>query len=258
MFRLFARKRGIDEAPAPVPRPAAGDRLYIVGDIHGRADLLEVMWRRIAADFAFRITDTRQPKVIVLGDIIDRGDNSRQVVEKLKTCLGAGPMGEVIVLMGNHEAALLQFLNAPERGANWLRFGGMQTLASYGVSIPAGTLDAAAYRDLAARLRGAMGDHLPFLQTLPLSWRSGDVLCVHAGVDPDNPEAVDENIVLWGKARFPETGPVAGLRVVHGHYDAAEPVITDGRICVDTGAYYSGRLTAVRLDDDTGFIVAGT
>lgn len=258
MFRLFGGKRGVGKTPTPVPRPAPGDRLYVVGDVHGRADLLEVMLRRIAADFAFRITDSRRPKVIVLGDIIDRGDNSREAVEQLKTSVGPGPLGELIVLKGNHEAALLRFVEAPERGSSWLRFGGMQTLASYGVSIPPGTLDTAAYRDLAARLRRAMGDHLPFLQSLPLTWRSGDVLCVHAGIDPENPAALDEDIVLWGNARFPETGPVAGLRVVHGHYDAAEPVITDGRICVDTGAYYTGRLTAVRLDDDTGLITAGT
>ena len=107
-------------------------------------------------------------------------------------------------------------------------------------------------------LQAAMGDHLAFMRRLPLSYRSGDVLCVHAGIDPENPDGLDVDTVLWGKARFPETGPVDGLRVVHGHYDAAEPVITDGRICVDTGAYYSGRLTAVRLDNDTGVIVAGT
>jgi serine/threonine protein phosphatase 1 len=176
----------------------------------------------------------------------------------LKSTLGNGPMGEVIVLAGNHEAALLQFLDNPEQGAKWFRFGGMQTLASYGVAIPSGTLDAKACIRLAARLRVAMGDHLAFVQNLPLSYRSGQVLCVHAGIDPENPDAVDTDTLLWGRARFPETGPVDGLRVVHGHYDAADPVITDGRICVDTGAYYSGRLTAVRLDDDTGVIVAQT
>lgn len=257
MFRLFGRSRAIERTPAPVPRPAEGDRLYIVGDVHGRADLLEVMLRRITADFAFRISDARRPKVIVLGDVIDRGDQSRQVVEMLMASIGPGPFGELIVLMGNHEAALLHFLAEPEKGGRWLRFGGMQTMASYGVSVPAGPLDPETYHDLAARLRAAMGDHLPFLQSLPLSFRSGDVLCVHAGVDPEDPGDVDPDIVLWGKGDFPETGPVAGLRVVHGHYDAIEPEVTDGRICVDTGAYYTGRLTAVRLDEDTGIITAG-
>lgn len=254
MFRLFGRKRETGETPAPVPRPAASDRLYVIGDVHGRADLLDALLRRITADFAFRVTDNRKPKVIVLGDVIDRGDNARDAVELLKSSVGPGPLGELIVLKGNHEAALLQFIEAPERGSDWLRFGGMQTLASYGVSIPPGILDTAACIDLAARLRHAMGDHLAFLQSLPLTWRSGDVLCVHAGIDPDNPDGRDEDVVLWGKARFPETGPVEGLRVVHGHYDAAKPVITDGRICIDTGAYYTGRLAAVRLDDDTGLI----
>ena len=257
MIRLFGRKPGSADPPAPVPRPAAADRLYVIGDIHGRADLLEVMLRRIAADFAFRIGDGRRPKVIVLGDVIDRGDNSREVVRMLMRVVGAGPLGDLTVLKGNHEAALLGFLRAPDTGATWLRFGGMQTLASYGVPVPAGTPDAATLRDLAKRLRAAMGEHLPFLQALPLSWRSGDVLCTHAGIDPEDPGAMDEDVVLWGRAHFPETGPVPGLRVVHGHYDAPEPVITDGRICVDTGAYYSGRLTAVRLDAETGLITAG-
>lgn len=256
-MRLFGRKSGAGDAPPPVPGPAPGDRLYVVGDIHGRADLLKVMLRRIAADFAFRIADGRQPKVVVLGDLIDRGDNSRQVVGLLKGLLGPGPLGELIVLKGNHEAALLQFLEAPETGATWLRFGGMQTLASYGVPVPAGKPDTATLRDLATRLRDAMGDDLAFLRDLPLSWRSGDVLCTHAGIDPENPDGRDEEVVLWGRAHFPETGPVPGLRVVHGHYDAPEPVVTEGRICVDTGAYYTGQLTAVRLDAETGLLTAG-
>jgi len=258
MSRLLPRRGTQSPAAVAIPRPAAEDRLYVVGDVHGRLDLLEVMLRKIVADFAFRVSDGRRPKVILLGDIIDRGDQSRDVVERLRSSTGKGPLGEVTVLMGNHEAALLQFLSTPERGANWLRFGGMQTLASYGVSIPAGTLDATAYQNLAARLRAAMGNHLEFLRNLPLAYRSGDVLCVHAGVDPAHPDGRDEDNVLWGKARFPETGPVEGLRVVHGHYDAPEPVVTDGRICVDTGAYYTGQLTAVRLDQDTGIIVAET
>ncbi len=258
MFRLFGGRRRHGKAVVPVPRPAAEDRLYVVGDVHGRIDLLEAMFRRILADFAFRVGDGRKPKVVLLGDVIDRGDHSRQVVERLRTVVGMGPMGEVTVLKGNHEAALLQFVSAPEQGADWLRFGGMQTLASYGVSIPGGLLDDRAHRDLAAQLRASMGDHLAFLGQLPLTYRSGEVLCVHAGVDPANPDGLDEDTLLWGRARFPETGPVEGLRVVHGHYDAAEPVISEGRICVDTGAYYSGRLTAVRLDDETGVIVATT
>ena len=257
MFRLFGHKGGSDETPPPVPRPAEGDRLYVVGDVHGRADLLEIMLRRIAADFAFRVGDGRRPKTILLGDIIDRGDNSRDVVAALKATTGPGPFGDLIVLKGNHEAALLQFLETPEKGVNWLRFGGMQTLASYGISVPAGTLGAQATRDLADRLRDTMGDHVAYLKALPLTWRSGNVLCVHAGIDPDDPTDDDEDIVLWGRARFPETGPVPGLRVVHGHYDAADPVVTDERICVDTGAYYTGRLTAVRIDAETGLITAG-
>lgn len=257
MFRLFRRKSGGGDDPGPMPLPDPADRLYVIGDIHGRSDLLETMFRRIAADFAFRVADGRKPRVIVLGDIIDRGDNSREVVERLKSAEGPGPLGELIILKGNHEAALLEFLSNPAQGSEWLRFGGMQTLASYGVAIPPGTPDARALHGMADRLRAALGDHLPFLQALPLAFSSGDVLCVHAGIDPENPTARDEATVLWGRARFPETGPVAGLRVVHGHYDAADPVITDGRICVDTGAYYSGRLTAVRLDDETGIITTG-
>lgn len=257
MFRLLARKPAAAKPAAEIPRPAAGHRLYVVGDVHGRADLLKLMLRRIVADFAIRVGDGRSPKVVFVGDIVDRGDHSREAVETLRSVIGRGPMGDVTVLMGNHEAALLGFLEAPERGADWLRFGGMQTLASYGVAIPPGTLDGAALRTLSRQLRGAMGNHVDFLRKLPLAFRSGDVLCTHAGIDPGNPEGRDVNDLLWGKSQFPETGPVAGLRVVHGHYDAADPVITPGRICVDTGAYYTGRLTAVRLDAGTGIVTAG-
>lgn len=257
MFRLFGRSGGGGDEPAPPPLPDPADRLYVIGDIHGRIDLLETMFRRIAADFAFRVADGRKPKVVVLGDLVDRGDQSREVVERLKSAVGPGPLGELVVLKGNHEAALLDFVANPEQGSDWLRFGGMQTLASYGVPIPPGTPGARALHGMADKLRAALGDHLAFLQGLPLAYSSGDVLCVHAGIDPDNPASREEPVVLWGRARFPETGPVPGLRVVHGHYDAVDPVITDGRICVDTGAYYSGRLTAVRLDAETGIITAG-
>ena len=134
MFRRSPQNPAPGAVAARSPRPAAGDRLYVVGDVHGRIDLLELMLRKILADFVIRAGDGRRPKVIFIGDILDRGDFARDVVRKLRALSGrTGPYGEVITLMGNHEAALLAFLDDPARGARWLRYGGMQTLASYGV-----------------------------------------------------------------------------------------------------------------------------
>lgn len=232
---------------APVPGPAIDRRLYAVGDIHGRHDLLEAMVDLIAEDSA-RFDDARRAVTVFLGDYIDRGDHSREVLETL-TALER-TRDDVVFLRGNHEAALLDFLEEPARGGDWLGYGGLQTLASYGVA-PVGRGAGGAELDRAAtQLAAAMGPHVGFLErTLPL-YRSGDVICAHAGIDPDrSPEAQGEGALLWGRSAFLEDGGVPGLRVVHGHWAENEPVTTPRRICVDTGAFYSGRLTAVRLDD---------
>lgn len=254
---MFAKWLGTsDSSPAPaLPKVALDERIYAVGDVHGRIDLLGAMVERIALDILEQ-TDARTPRIIFLGDYIDRGDNARDVIEMLHSLVGTVPEGRLSFLTGNHEAALLAFLQDPTGKSEWLRFGGLQTLSSYGVSPPKANPEAADLIATADALRAALGPHLEFMLSFERCLRSGDVIFAHAGIDPEvDLEAQEDSALLWGRSDFIERGGVAGLRVVHGHYDAAEPVMTPQRVCVDTGAYYSGKLTAIRLDDAQELIV---
>lgn len=239
-----------------LPAVAPDERIYAVGDIHGRFDLLIALLRRIAADAATH-GDGRRPRLVFLGDYIDRGEQSRQVLEALASLAATGSP-DLVFLRGNHEAALLDFLRDPERHPGWLRFGGLETLASFGILPPRGATGAAGRARLRDALAAALAPLRPFLEGLLPSHRAGDVLFVHAAVDPGRPlERQPEDALLWGHRDFLTEDPVPGVRIVHGHYDAAGPVSLPGRICVDTGAYYSGRLTAVRLDTGEAFLTSG-
>lgn len=252
--RLF--KDQAKKEPAPdVPKVAPTDRIYAVGDVHGRVDLLNGMIKKIALDI-LEHEDERTPRIIFLGDYIDRGDHSKDVIDVLISFEGTLPKERLRFLMGNHEAALLSFLQDPTGRAEWLRFGGLQTLSSYGVVPPKSNPDPADLIGVADALRAAMGPHISFLMSFERIIRSGDVVFAHAGIEPGVAlENQDEDAILWGRSNFIEAGGEKGLRVVHGHYDANEPVLTPARICVDTGAYYSGRLTAVRLDAEEKLLV---
>jgi len=217
-------------------------------------DLLRRIIEQIIDDLLLVGGDGREPILVFVGDVIDRGDCSREVIDLLIELKRLWTFGRVVVLKGNHEEALLQFLENPEKGANWLGFGGLQTLTSYGLTPPPADSDSLILSDLAVRLTGAMGDHLAFLRSLPLTFRSGNVVCAHAGIDPDNPMAENEDALLWGTSLFLRRDVIPGHFVVHGHYDAPEVFIGLGRICIDTGAYYSGRLTAVRVDEDLSIL----
>ncbi len=242
--------------PNEVFHVAARERIYAVGDVHGRVDLLNRILELIARDVATH-NDQRTPHIVFLGDYIDRGDNSREVLDVLIAVQKDLPPGSIRFLLGNHEAAALSFLKDPTGKAEWLRFGGLQTLLSYGVAPPKSNPTGPDLVAVADGLRAAMGGHIDFLMSHEHMYRSGDVLFVHAGLDPHMPlEAQTEEATLWGRSDFIEEGGFGGLRVVHGHYDAHEAVVTHNRICVDTGAYYSGRLTAMRLDDGEKLIVA--
>lgn len=241
--------------PGAQARPTVNSkhRIYAVGDLHGRYDLLRDMLKRIVEDFEGR-RDDRRLKVVFLGDYIDRGDQSREVLETLKR-LVTGVHLNIAALRGNHEAALLDFVRAPNKHRNWLDFGAQQTLASYGVTLPRRELSETDLVSLRDDLVEAMGDHLEFLRGLPLMAKSGDVVFSHAGVAQGDAEGtLNQMALLWGDPSADATWPAPGKLVVHGHYDDVDPVDRPGRICVDTGAYYSGRLTAVRLDDGVGFL----
>jgi diadenosine tetraphosphatase ApaH/serine/threonine PP2A family protein phosphatase len=235
---------------AVTPKFPEGQLLYAVGDIHGRADLLADLLRQIEADAAGR--DATKKTLVFLGDYIDRGPNSRGVVDML---LG-GPLEgfETYFLKGNHEALLLDFLVDPSRLDHWLINGGDATMASYGVDL--GRLrvqdaDDETWRDAFASVLPAA--HLHFFKSLRLGVSVGDYLFVHAGVRPGVPIAAQaEADLIWIRGEFLDSDEPFGKIVVHGHTPAKGPVIRANRIGIDTGAVFSGQLTALRLEDGSG------
>lgn len=242
---LFRRKRLSGRAGAGL---ASDGLVYAVGDVHGRADLLAMLLDRIDADREMR---GGRGGIVFLGDYVDRGDQSREVLELLLERVGeARPP---VFLMGNHERMLLDFVEDPEAGRRWLRFGGLQTLMSYGVGGVGGGGGGADLTPVRDRLIEAMGPHLDFLRTrLALSHRSGNVLFVHAAADPRvPPERQEQEVLLWGAPDFESRARQDGLWVVHGHTVVSEPRSAGGRVAVDTGAYFSGRLSAARIDGET-------
>lgn len=230
-------------------RSTAGELVYAIGDIHGCYDLMKGLLAEVAADSAVRAKG-RRPILVFLGDYVDRGPQSAQVVEAL-VWLKRRPDLDVRLLKGNHEQAMLDFLDAPERGAGWLQFGGRETLESYGVLPPEN--DAAAMIQARDELMTVMpAGHLRLLERLELMLGIGDYAFVHAGVRPGVALAEQqETDLLWIRQVFLEAPGPHEKVVVHGHTWLDERVQRhDCRIGVDTGAYATGVLTAVRLDGD--------
>ena len=235
---LFARRpRRAGPAAAPELAPPRPDRPFIaVGDVHGRADLLRALEAKLAD------LPPDWPLVFV-GDYVDRGEESAAVLRHL---MQEAPRPRVC-LMGNHEDMLLRFLEAPEAEARrWLRNGGLQTLASFGVG------GSPAQAPVAARdaLVEAMGPEvIDWLRARPLHWQSGDVAVVHAGADPALPlGGQPREALLWGHPDFARGARDDGLWILHGHTIVEAPRAEGGRIAVDTGAFATGRLTAAVVE----------
>jgi serine/threonine protein phosphatase 1 len=244
---LFRRKRsGGGERPPAIP---AGHRIYAVGDIHGRADLLDRLLSQITEDVRETAGAGRPPQahLILLGDYVDRGLNSKGVLDRL--CQPAeGPFG-TICLKGNHEDAMLRFLDDVSVGPGWLRFGGQATLVSYGIGRPAGADDADFLDHAQQQLREKLPpQHLAFLRRLKLQVTIGDYHFVHAGIRPGVPlNRQDEADLLWIRDDFLQSPADHGAIVVHGHSITEEPDIHPNRIGIDTGAFATGRLTCLVL-----------
>lgn len=216
--------------------------IYAVGDVHGCSAELRALEKLIIADGA---AIPGEKWIVYLGDYVDRGPDSAGVLDTLTARAPAG--FRRICIVGNHEVMALDFLHNPKAGADWLSFGGQEFLYSYGLS-------ASALQSLSARSRQAIIDshipreHIAFLKELPLSVSVPGCVFVHAGLKPGVPmNEQREQDLLWIRDEFFAAPPQAGLLVVHGHTPAADPVVADGRICVDTGAFATGVLTAVRL-----------
>lgn len=244
---LFSRQTRIAEEASARQLPVQPERPFVaIGDVHGRADLLYEIDRLISE---------RCPNwpVVFLGDYVDRGEKSREALELLIS-ISADHKPPVTCLLGNHERMLLDFLERPEKsGPRWLRNGGLQTLASFGLAPPRreGT-GAEAFEELRSRLADAMGeDMIGWLRARPLTWNSGNVWAVHAAADPGIPmTAQTECTLLWGHPEFNERPRTDGQWVVHGHTIVETPRAHGGRIAVDTGAYATGCLSAALITPD--------
>jgi serine/threonine protein phosphatase 1 len=232
-----------------------GQRIYAVGDIHGRLDLLDQMLRMIEADDGERASAARRT-LIFLGDYVDRGPHSRGVIE---TLLNGTPAGfEVICLKGNHEDLLLRSIMAePMALLSWAGNGGLETLASYGVLREGREEAPLRTGEIADALGAAMPPaHLAFFRELELSVSFGDYFFVHAGIRPGVPlTSQDEQDCLYIREPFLSHRGSFGKVVVHGHTPVREPEVRPNRIGIDTGAFFTGHLTALRLEGEThGFL----
>ena len=237
-------RRLVASAKSQRPRVPDGMRVYAVGDVHGRVDLLDELFARIDADLA--VDPARRVLQVLLGDYVDRGPSSRKVIDLLIT---RSRTHEMLCLKGNHEELLLRFLEDPDMFEAWERAGGVQTLHSYGLSpllkeSPRQISDLASYFELALP-----ASHRKFLADLKTSFVCGDYFFSHAGVRPGIPLEKQRDIdLLWIRQEFLAHQMDFGKIIIHGHTPVAEPEIRTNRINIDTGAYATGRLTCLKLD----------
>lgn len=244
---VLSALRSIFSGKRVAPGVPAGQRVYAIGDIHGRLDLFDQLVSRINAD-----RDGTHPLIILLGDYIDRGPGSSELLERLSS--GALPdWADWVCLKGNHEQAMLDSLadGGNREMERWRNFGGRDTMRSYLVpsTLSFGDDMDALRIDLLARVPL---HHLDWLRGLKLSHRVGDYLFVHAGIRPGVAiDAQDPIDLIWIREEFLNSRVDHGCVVVHGH--SIKPAVDErpNRIGIDTGAYKSGRLTALALDRTT-------
>jgi serine/threonine protein phosphatase 1 len=227
------------------PISSAVTRLYAIGDIHGRLDLLERAIAAIAAD-----VEENGPAAltVTLGDYVDRGPASRGVIERLSVNPFPTPY---VALKGNHEGLLEAFLTDPAVGPHWRQLGGLETLHSYGVPV-AEMMLGRGYAEASERLRIALpAAHMNFLRSLKTSLIHGRYFLCHAGVRPGVPLArQSEEDLMWIREAFLSSTMDFGKIVVHGHTPGPEPEVLANRINIDTGAFATGRLTCIALAED--------
>lgn len=252
---MFKKLRSLFSTPAEEPAQPqahvpAGQRVYAIGDIHGRLDLFEQLLAMIEADDAAR--DEAETQLILLGDLVDRGPESRGVVERAMQLMAAG---RTRVLAGNHEEMLLGSLEETETLRHFLRHGGKETLFSYGLTgeeYSRGKLDE--IQDRAKALIPA--NHIAFIKAMENRIVIGDYVFVHAGIRPGVP--LDQQVVSdlrWIRREFLDHAEPFGHLVVHGHTITDEPVLRPNRIGIDTGAFASGKLTALGLEGDERWLL---
>ncbi len=256
------QRRTIYDTLAATESVVGGDRcpsvppdtvVFAIGDIHGCADSLIALHRGILR--AATKIDADRRVVVYIGDYVDRGPDSRQVIDILLS--DPLPAFETVFLSGNHESFMLAFIEGSGSAAPWLMNGGEATCRSYGIEVDGkrgGTL-----RDRALRksLQATMPEgHMEFLRSLRFHYAEGDYLFVHAGIRPGVPlQAQDPQDLIWIREPFLGAEEDHGMIVVHGHTPSSEPVVMSNRIGIDTGACYGGQLTALVLVGDTQQII---
>lgn len=245
---MFGRRRKVRARP----RTPCGQRAYAIGDVHGRLDLLDQLLGMIEADLRTRVPRTTM--LVFLGDLIDRGPNSSGVVDRLRTLRMDNV--RICFLAGNHEEVLLRLLRG-ERGllASWVRFGGAECLASYGVD-PAELATFDEGKALSTIKQAVPEAHASFIASFADTLSFGDYLFVHAGIRP----RVDLSLqaladLRWIRSPFLEDETDHGQVVVHGHTISDSVEWRSNRIGIDTGAYRTGILTALGLEGEERWLL---
>ncbi|MGN6376030.1 MAG: metallophosphoesterase family protein [Sphingomonas sp.] len=252
MMGLFRKRRAAE--PAPVRVMPAGQRVYAVGDIHGCAALLDDLLGQIDADDGAR--GAAQTALIFLGDLVDRGPDSAGVIERLIGLAEAGR--NVRFILGNHEEIFLRALEGDLEALRlFVRIGGRETLLSYGVTEQ--EFERTDYEELLELMRAKVPErHIAFLDEFEDRIEIGDYVFVHAGMRPG--VAIEEQRradMRWIRSSFLDDDWEFGKMVVHGHSISDDVVIRPNRIGIDTGAFGSGRLTALGLEgSDRWFLTA--
>ena len=229
------------------------ERIYVVGDVHGRSDLLARIHHAIRTDIHQRPAPLKRT-IVYLGDYVDRGPGSFDVLETLIRRPIEGMKS--VHLKGNHEDMMLRFIRGEDIHV-WLHNGGEATLASYGVIVTRMMSSPSMIEEVRRRLQDAMpAAHVAFLESLQLMHVAGDYLFVHAGIRPGVPiDAQRPADLMWIREPFLVAKNTFGKCVVHGHTISMVPEVHPHRIGIDTGAFYSGRLTCLVLEGNrVGFL----
>jgi serine/threonine protein phosphatase 1 len=218
--------------------------VFAIGDIHGRLDLLLQAERKISE----RMKGADRPAIVVcVGDFVDRGPDSRGVIDHLIGKMPA-PLYR-IPICGNHDDSFVNFLREEQFDPAWLDFGGDKTLMSYGVDVSQLLKADRSGEQLKAAARQAVPvSHVKFLETLPVALSIGNYLFVHAGILPGRPLAEQSDLdLMWIREPFMSTGPDLDVTVIHGHTPVSDIQFGPNRIGIDTGAYATGKLSVLHI-----------